>query len=108
MLGWYVTYLKPGDVGQVMQIAAADKDMATVIDHLFHHAWHSGTAALDGRLETGLYEPLAGRRCMLQYGSRVLAHSRDGELLRVVELGQGFVTRMDGEWWMGYHREPFT
>ena len=31
VLGWHVTYSKPG-VGQVMQIAAADTDMATVID----------------------------------------------------------------------------
>ena len=22
--------------------------------------------------------------------------------------GQAFLTRMDGEWWMGHHREPFA
>lgn len=64
MLGWYVTYSKPGGVGQVMQIAAADTDMATVIDQLFHRAWRSGTAALEGRLEAALYEPLGpGAAC---------------------------------------------
>jgi hypothetical protein len=106
-LGWYVIYSKPGGVGQVMQIAAADADMAAVIDHLFHHAWRSGTAALEGRLEAALYEPLAGRGCLLRYGSRVQAHSREPELLKLVTLGQAFLTRMDGEWWMGHHREPF-
>lgn len=108
VLGWYVTYSKPGGVGQVMQVAAADTDMAAVIDHLFHHAWRSGMAALEGRLEAALYEPLMGRRCLLRYGSRVVAHSREPELLRAVALGGAFLTRMDGEWWMGYHREPFT
>jgi hypothetical protein len=108
VLGWYVTYSKPGGVGQVMQIAAADRDMAAVIDHLFHDAWRSGTAGLEGRLEATLYEPLSGRGCLLGYGSRVVAHSREPELLRAVTLGQAFLTRMDGEWWMGYHREPFT
>jgi hypothetical protein len=108
VLGWYVTYLEPGGVGQVMQIAAADADRATVVEHLFHHAWRSGTAALAGRLEPELHEPLRGRRCVLTFGSRVLAHSRDPELLRALQLGQGFVTRMDGEWWMGHHREPFA
>ena len=108
VLGWYVTYSKPGGVGQVMQIAAADTDMAAVIDHLFHQARRSGMTALEGRLEGALYEPLMGRRCLLRYGSRVVAHSREPELLRVVALGGAFLTRMDGEWWMGYHREPFT
>ena len=44
----------------------------------------------------------------MTFGSRVLAHSRDAELLRALELGQGFVTRMDGEWWMGHDREGFA
>jgi hypothetical protein len=108
VLGWYVTYMTPGGVGQVMQIAAADRDLDAVIHHLFHHAWRSGTIALEGRLEPALYEPLSGRRCLLRYGSRVLAHCREPELLEAVMLGHAFLTRMDGEWWMGYQREPFT
>jgi hypothetical protein len=108
VLGWYVTYMPSGAAGQVMQIAAADRDLGAVIDHLFHHARRSGTTALEGRLEPSLYEPLSGRRCLLRYGSRVLAHCREPELLEAVTLGQAFLTRMDGEWWMGYQREPFT
>jgi hypothetical protein len=91
-----------------MQIAAADGDMTAVIDHLFREASRGGTGALNGRLETELYEPLVGRRCVLRYGPRVLAHSRDPELLAALTLGQAFVTRLDGEWWMGHHREPLT
>jgi hypothetical protein len=108
VLGWYVTYMTPNGVGQVMQIAGADRDLGAVIDHLFHHAWRSGTLALEGRLEPTLYEPLSGRRCLLRYGSRVLTHCRQPKLLEAVMLGQAFLTRMDGEWWMGHHREPFT
>lgn len=107
VLGWYISYLQPDGIGQVMQIAAADSDMPAVLDHLFHHAQSSGTAALEGRLDARLFEPLAGRRCVLRYGTRVLAHSQAPELLRAVALGQSFVTRMDGEWWMGHHRERF-
>jgi hypothetical protein len=108
VLGWYVTYMPPGGVGQVMQIGAAGRDLGAVIDHLFHHAWRSGTSALEGRLEPTLFEPFSGRRCLLRYGSRVLAHSREPELLEAVTRGQAFLTRMDGEWWMGHQREPFT
>ena len=108
VLGWYVTYMPRGGVGQVMQIAAADRDLGAVIDHLFHDAWRSGTIALEGRLEPTLFEPLSDRRCLLRYGSRVLAHCREPELLEAVTVGQAFLTRMDGEWWMGHQREPFT
>jgi hypothetical protein len=108
VLGWYVAYMPRGGVGQVMQIAAPDSDLGAVIDHLFHHASRSQTVALEGRLEPTLYEPLSGRRCLLRYGSRVLAHSRDPALLEAVLRGQAFLTRMDGEWWMGHHREPFA
>jgi hypothetical protein len=108
VLGWYVTYAKPGGVGQVMQVAAAERDMPAVLDHLFDHVARAGTSALEGRLEASLHEPLAGRGCLLRYGTRVLAHSRDPELVAELARGRSFVTRMDGEWWMGHHREPFT
>jgi len=107
VLGWYITYLQPGGIGQVMQIAAADRDIPAVLDHLFHHAQSSGSAAIEGRLDARLFEALAGRRCVLRYGTRVLAHSRAPELLSAMALGHAFVTRMDGEWWMGHHRESF-
>ena len=108
VLGWYVTYVKPGGVGEVMQIAAAARDMPAVIDQLFHRARQTGTAALEGRLEPNLHEPLSGRGCLLRYGARVVAHSNDSELVTQLARSHSFITRMDGEWWMGHHREPFT
>lgn len=109
VLGWYVAYLKPGGVSQVMQVAAADRDMAAVLHHLFHHAQQSGTAALQGRLEPLLFEPLAQWRCLVRYSERALLHSRDHmDIVSAMALGQGMVTRMEGEWWMGHHTEPFA
>jgi hypothetical protein len=108
VLGWYVAYTQPGGVGEVMQIAAGERGMPAEIDHLLHEARQSGTAALEGRLEPNLHEPLAGRGCLLRYGARVVAHSNDSNVVTQLAQGHSFITRMDGEWWMGHHREPFT
>jgi hypothetical protein len=105
--GWYVAYIEPGGLSQVMQVAATKGAMRTVLDCLFAEAWESGSAGLEGRLEHGLFEPLFRRRCVLRYGTRALFHSRDPELVAAIALGASGLTRLDGEWWMGHHTEPF-
>ena len=57
-----------------MQIAAVKGELGTVLDCLFVDAWHSGAAAIEGRLEPALYEPLSRRRCVLRC-TRALFHS---------------------------------
>jgi hypothetical protein len=109
VLGWYVAYLPAGGVGEVVQLVALDRDVDAVVDHLFHHAWRSGTCLLRGRLEPLLFEPLARRRCYLRpSGSRVLVHARDPEVAAALALGQALLTKMEGTWWMGHLVEPFT
>ena len=95
LVGWYVAYLKPGGIGQVMQIAASGGDVEPVLDQLFADAWQSGAAALQGRLEPALFEPLSRRRCLLRPGERVLLHSRDPEVRGAV-AGVGGRTEPDG------------
>jgi hypothetical protein len=107
ILGWYVAYMKPHGLSEVMQIAAARREVGTVLDWLFADAWRSGAAAIEGRLEPALYEPLSGRRCVLRYTTRALFHTRDPELAAAISLGGATLTRLDGEWWMGHHTEPF-
>jgi hypothetical protein len=109
VLGWYVSYFKEGGIGQVMQIAAQERDIGAVIDHLFHEARRAGVAILSGQLEPPLFEPLSQRRCVLhRLSGNVLVHSRDPEIAGSVLLGQALLTRMDGERWMGHPMQPFT
>lgn len=108
LLGWYVTYLQPGAVSQVMQIAAAQRDVGAVLDHLFSHARERGVAALQGRLEPLLFEALAQRRCLLRHSERALIATRDPRLANAILSGNAMLTRMDGEWWMGHHVEAFS
>ena len=102
-LGWYVYYLKPGGVCKVLQVVARDRDVGTVLDHLFLHAWLGGGAAVHGRVEATLLEPLSSRRCFLRYQGGSLVHSRRPEILDAVRGGRSLLTRMEGEWWMGHH-----
>jgi hypothetical protein len=106
--GWYVGYLVPGGIAQVLQVAADERDVGYVLDHLFREAYESGAAALQGRLEPHLREPLTQRRAVFhRAGYLALVHARDNELLHAIQAGHALLTRLEGEWWMGHHLERF-
>jgi hypothetical protein len=107
LLGWYVAYIKPQGMSQVIAIMATRGQLGTVLDCLFADAWHAGADAVEGRLEAQLYEPLSRRGCWLHHGARALFHSRDPEVLAAISLGRSALTRLDGEYWMGHHIELF-
>jgi hypothetical protein len=97
-VGWYVYWLRPGAVCHVLQIAADGRHVEQVLDNLLAHAQSHGAAALVGRLEPRLMEPLRRRRCILRLGERSLFHTRDPELLQKVRAGDTLLSRFDGEW----------
>jgi hypothetical protein len=107
LLGWYIAYLKPRGVSQVVEVMATKGQLGAVLDCLFADAWHAGADAVEGRLEAYLYEALSRHHCWLHYASRALFHSLDHEVLAAIALGRSALTRLDGEWWMGHHIEPF-
>jgi hypothetical protein len=99
VLGWYVYYLKPGGISRVLQVMGAERDLGAVLDHLFHDAQAAGAAALDGRLEPRLLEPLAQRRCLFRYAGAAGVHTRNRDILAAVLSRQSAFTRMDSEYW---------
>ena len=106
--GWFVYYVRPGAIAQVLQVAGAERDLGDVIDHLFHDAWSRDAAAIQGRAEGHLVQALAERKCFLHAsGYLALIHGRDPEVLHAVQSGRALLTRLEGEWWMGHHLEPF-
>jgi hypothetical protein len=109
VLGWYVFYRKAGDVGQVLQIAARNRDAAAVLQHLFHHAQRTGVAVLTGQLEPWLLEPLSQRWCFLhRLSGNLLVHARDPAIVDSVLAGQALLSRMEGDRWMGHPNQAFT
>jgi hypothetical protein len=100
VLGWYIYYLAAHGISRVLQIVAADRRVGLVVDHLFTHAWANGAAAVVGRVEPRLLEPLGARHCLFRYAGGALAHSREPEILDAVASGRSLLTRLDSEWWI--------
>jgi len=105
--GWYVYYLQPGGISQVLQIAGDERDVGDVLDDLFRDAHAGRSAGLQGRVEAHLLQPLSQRRALLHpSGYLALIHGRDPDLLYAVQSGRALLTRLEGEWWMGHHLLP--
>jgi hypothetical protein len=106
-LGWYVGYLPPGGIAQVMQVMAAPDDAEAVVHHLLHHAQAAGVAAIQGRLEPHLFDAVLKLRCKLRRSHPALIHSSaHPEIIGAVFQGRALLTRMEGEWWMTCHVDP--
>jgi hypothetical protein len=90
----------------VLQVMGAEKDLGAVLDHLFYDAQAAGAAALEGRVEPRLLEPLAQRRCLLRYAGAAGVHTRNREILAAVLSRQSVFTRMDSEYWPIPPRRP--
>jgi hypothetical protein len=106
--GWFVYYVRPGAIAQVLQVAGSSRDIGDVVDHLLRDAWSRDAAAVQGRMEGHLFQAVTERRCFLHTsGYLALVHGRDPEVLHAVQSGRALLTRLEGEWWMGHHLEPF-
>ena len=103
LVGWFIYYVKPGGVGEVVHVGACNRAIGEVLDHLFHDASTHGALALHGRLEPTCLEALAEKHCFFyRRGDWVLAHSREPKLVQLLRSGDGCLTRLDGEWCMAF------
>lgn len=102
-LGWYVYYLQPAGVCEVLQLAAAPAAKGVVLELLLADAWRHGGAAVRGRLDHLHAADLARARCPLRWeGPATVIHSRRREIIDAVHRGDVFLSRLDGEWWMRF------
>ncbi len=108
VIGWFMYFLADDGQAQVLQIAAKPKLQKAVLEDLFNHAYQRGCVALQGRVEPSFMQSLDDVGCMFRYwGPSTLVHSRDPELLLAYQSGHDFLTRLDGEWWMAFHRDEY-
>jgi hypothetical protein len=108
VLGWYIAYLQPRGISQVMQVVAKHRDVDAVLDHLFYDAHRCGSAVLTGQMEPSLFESLTKRRCFLHLSGNFMFHSRNPDIANAILAGQAMITRLEGERWMGHHLERFA
>lgn len=109
-LGWYVAYLPATGIAQAIAVGSVRADAGPVLDRLFADARAAGASALQGRVEPAILPALTARRCLFRRADWALAHYADDAVAAAAGREQALITRLDGEWWMGYHlerREPW-
>lgn len=103
LIGWYLYYLQPGAVSEVIQVAAAKAAFGCVFQQLLNDAWREGAVALRGRLDPRHIQELSDRHCWLRRdGTWTLIHSRHPEISAAIHQGEAFLSRLDAEWWMRF------
>lgn len=101
IVGWYMYYLNPNGISQVLQLVATKKSIRRVLDQLFFHAWRSGSFAVSGRMDPEFPTDFSEEHCLFTFsGPRMLVHSRHADLREAIQRGDAFLTRLEGEWWM--------
>jgi hypothetical protein len=103
LAGWFLYYVRPGDVAEVLQVAARNGAFDGVLQHLLADAWQHGAIAVRGRCDPAHTRELSDRHCWLRNeGSWTLVHSRHADIVAAIERGSAGLTRLDGEWWMRF------
>ena len=101
-LGWYLYYLGPSGVAEVLQLGGKEESMGDVLNHLFYHAWQRGAVAATGPMDPGLCRTLSENHCVFHRTDNcwMLIHSRDERIVNTIQAGDAFLTRLEGEWWI--------
>jgi hypothetical protein len=103
ILGWYIYYATPGGLGEVVQIGCARQHLKSILDHLFHDAWSHGAVALHGVVDRRLMADFSEKNCFFTCrGGWMVAHSRKPDLLELLNRGDAFLSRLDGEWCLAF------
>lgn len=103
--GWYLSYLKRGDVAEVVQVGGREDSIGGVLDHLFHDAWRGGAVAISGQVDPAYMQALSDAHCVFRLDRNsggVRLHTRRPEVLQAILRGDAFLTRLESEWWIPF------
>jgi len=99
IVGWYIYYSRPGAVGQVVQIGGDPNFTKDILDHLFWDAQEQGITGLHGVVDSRRTLDFSDKGCFFTCrGGWTVAVTKDAELMRLLERGDAFLSRLDGEW----------
>jgi hypothetical protein len=99
--GWYIYWLKRGGTSEVLQIGARESSASDVLRSLFSHAWRHGSNEVAGRIEPRFMREFSRSFCILIPGKYwMLVHAKDPELIRLIERGDAFLSRLEGDLWL--------
>jgi len=105
IVGWYLYCQTVSGACKVIQLVATEQSLNDVLDHLFYQARKDGVVAISGYMAPQFFQALATRDCLFRHDGAtawMLFHSRDREITDAFHQGRVFVSRLDGEWWIGF------
>jgi hypothetical protein len=105
-IGAFIYHGRPGRIGHVLQVLAANGQAESVIDRLVNHATASGIVALKGRTQPALLPSMMTRRFGFIHSTSSIAYARDPALLKPFLTGDAFFNGLAGEAWtrlIGYN-----
>ena len=103
IVGWYLYYVRAGAASEVVQIAAQRDAYERVLRRLLVDAWRHGATAVRGRVDPSFARELSNQHCWCRWdGAWTLAYSRDPAIMAALHKGDAFLSRLDGEWWLGF------
>ncbi len=99
VVGWFLYFLEPGGVSEVVQLLARKGAAASVFHRLLMDAWSAGAVMLAGRLEPSMVRAMSVRHSFFrQEGPWTLAHAKQPAILATLLSGDAFLSRLEGEW----------
>jgi hypothetical protein len=109
IVGWYVYFVKPGGIAEVLHLGATRQTASPVLAHVSYDAWRRGVLALTGRLEPEFLRPLSDAYCLLQRGRYwVLINSTRPEILDALHRGDAHFSRLEGEFALRFGGASWT
>jgi ribosomal protein S18 acetylase RimI-like enzyme len=103
IVGWYIYCLTEGGYAEVAQLGGPRKRIKEILDHLFYDAWTHGAIALHGTVERGMMDDFSEKNCFFTCrGGWTVAHSRKPSFLQLLNSGDAFLSRLDGEWCLAF------
>ncbi len=101
--GFFLAVVQPGGVTSVLQLGAASSGIEATMAGLLHTAAIHHCREVTGRLQPEFLPQLATPPgCLTLSGPRVMVATRRPELLDCLCSGKAWLTRLEGEWWMGF------
>lgn len=103
VVGWYIYYRNPGGFAQVVQLGGERKRIHEILDHLSYDAWRDGAIALHGTVDRQWMGDFSLSDCFFTCrGGWTVARSQNPQLLAVLNNGEAFLSRLDGEWCLAF------
>jgi hypothetical protein len=97
-LGWYLGHVKPADTSEIVQIGAHEGSEELVFARMLFDSKQTGTALVQGRMESRLLRPALANECFFRPAAWMLVHAKDPAILDTFTSEDVFVSGLENEY----------